>query len=696
MSHLERCEKRIQSEYARSRTYSQRGSPSGSIQSSLNRRTSIDSQSSSPISKAGRAVERLRRERNSLKTRLTDMEDTQKYYHEQLDKLTADNKDLSNRLEETETESVTSRSNLRKKYVTKIAKIKLENTTKTQIEHEAEIETLKRQILEKENSINSLKNVLDQNKEQIENNSKHHEELINNHAKDADNRVAKTEKSLQNARNQIEEYKQIVEQMNTEHQQKLENEKKQRELVIQENLKTENARSLMEKELEKLRSEILTSKDSYNRIIIENEKIAVSCGDMERVKNDLHMSVKKLSDDMVNLQKENRFLHNQMLEKDSNQKQLSQRNVELGEDLRKLTEAMSVDVDKKKLMEEGSKKQCIEHLIEKKKWSENINRLEIETHKLKTSLHVKSSEVTQLQTQITHLEIEIKNNADKGKTLEQNAIKKYVDEIEMMKMKEKQTDQLMTSLQQTLDTRTAQYQEDLKNLTNRYNTLLKSSDNDLNLARQTLREKTEEFDQKVAELSNRDSKYLQEAEQSKLRFMTTVRDLEKKNRDQLSVCSSEKDELVAVHSKLAKDYETLKLSVEECQRCNQLNTKELIKKKHEHTNETEKLNKQLEEKKKYDELALSSKNQNGQFALLIKTNEKLANQLKKTHVSLTEERKKVVELTELSNKLQQSRDSDEKTSTEKLQKVVDDNIYIRQSMYAAEKRNTETLCSYCI
>lgn len=266
----------------------------------------------------------------------------------------------------------------------------------------------------------------------------------------------------------------------------------------------------------------------------------------------------------------------------------------------------------------------------------------------------------------------------------------------MMKMKEKQTDQLMTSLQQTLDTRTAQYQEDLKNLTNRYNTLLKSSDNDVNLARQTLREKTEEFDQKVAELSNRDSKYLQEAEQSKLRFMTTVRDLEKKNRDQLSVCSSEKDKLVAVHSKLAKDYETLKFSVEECQRCNQLNTKELIKKKHEHTNETEKLNKQLEEKKKYDELALSSKNQNGQFASLIKTNEKLANQLKKTHVSLTEERKKVVELTELSNKLQQSRDSDEKTSTEKIQKVVDDNISIRQSMHVAEKRNTETLCSYCI
>lgn len=144
MSHLEKCENRTQSEYARSRTYSQRGSPSGSIrsymQSPLHRRTSIVSQPSSRISKAGRTVERLRRVMNSLKTRLTDMEDTQKY-HEQIDILTADNKDLSNRLEETETESVVRRSKLRKKYAMKIAKIKLENTTETQIEHKSEIES---------------------------------------------------------------------------------------------------------------------------------------------------------------------------------------------------------------------------------------------------------------------------------------------------------------------------------------------------------------------------------------------------------------------------------------------------------------------------------------------------------------------------------------------------------------------------
>lgn len=38
-----------------------------------------------------------------------------------------------------------------------------------------------------------------------------------------------------------------------------------------------NARSLMEKDMKKLRSEILTSKYSYNRIITENEKLDVVC-----------------------------------------------------------------------------------------------------------------------------------------------------------------------------------------------------------------------------------------------------------------------------------------------------------------------------------------------------------------------------------------------------------------------------------
>ena len=40
---------------------------------------------------------------------------------------------------------------------------------------------------------------------------------------------------------------------------------------------------------------------------------------------------------------------------------------------------ISSDAKKKKLMQDGSKKQCIEHLIEKTKWSENINKLELET-----------------------------------------------------------------------------------------------------------------------------------------------------------------------------------------------------------------------------------------------------------------------------------------------------------------------------
>lgn len=65
---------------------------------------------------------------------------------------------------------------------------------------------------------------------------------------------------------------------------------------------------------------------------------------------------------MINLQKENRFLHNQMIEKDSNQKQLLQRNVELGEVLRKLNDAMSVDDDKNKLKEDDNKKQTLDEL----------------------------------------------------------------------------------------------------------------------------------------------------------------------------------------------------------------------------------------------------------------------------------------------------------------------------------------------
>lgn len=68
--------------------------------------------------------------------------------------------------------------------------------------------------------------MLDQNKEQIENYCKHHEELVNNHAKDVDNRVTKTENHCKMFGTKSKSIN-IVDQINTDHQQKNRKRKKE-------------------------------------------------------------------------------------------------------------------------------------------------------------------------------------------------------------------------------------------------------------------------------------------------------------------------------------------------------------------------------------------------------------------------------------------------------------------------------------
>ena len=58
--------------------------------------------------------------------------------------------------------------NLQKKFIKKLAKLKIENTSKKDIEHKHELETLRKEVLHKDHIVESLKSIINENNEKIE------------------------------------------------------------------------------------------------------------------------------------------------------------------------------------------------------------------------------------------------------------------------------------------------------------------------------------------------------------------------------------------------------------------------------------------------------------------------------------------------------------------------------------------------
>lgn len=666
MYHLEKCEKRTQSDYVHS--ISSRGKFDYGLRPSQTPRKLVDvySSSSQRYKKSDRIIERLRREREELRSKLVDVENTYKYYDDQITRLTADNEELSNRLEETE--SVDRGNSIRKKYAKKLAKLKMENTSKKDFEHQADLETLKRECLQKDSVVKSLQKVIDQNNEKMENMRKQHEEMLSNYQKDADNRVENSEKKTQLLESHIEEYKQIIEDNATEHMQKMDELKNKHDIVKEENLRGGDIHRQLEDQIKQLNADLLKTKDENAKIIAENKQISDVYRIAEKREQETSDLFKKLSDDFITLKKEKTFA-----EKESHNigEQMAKRNSELCDDIKRLNRIVKSDVDKKKLMEDNSKKQCIEHLLEKKKLSKDINKLEI---------------------QIQDLETELQSTKNKEVVNQQNTVKKYSAKIDKMELKEKRLENTLESLQKILDTRSKQHQEDLQNTTNRYNNMLKLQEKELQILRDKLREKTQEFD----ELSKLDSKYLQDSEKVKSCLMQTTHDLEEKNRNQIEAFEKDRIKMSTECKKLVKDMSELNKEYEKYRTNSESKSRVIQNKYTKDTSVLEARVKQLtelleKEKAASKELTTSSKIQNGDVSLLQQTNEKLADEVKKIRVYMEELKKTNEHLTTRATRAEKQLESDRQTSTEKLQKVVDDNISLRQDMRAVNLKNQKDM-----
>ena len=224
----------------------------------------------------------------------------------------------------------------------------------------------------------------------------------------------------------------------------------------------------------------------------------------------------------------------------------------------------------------------------------------------------------------------------------------------------------------------------------------KSQKKELQILRDKLREKTQEFDEKIAELSERDSKYLEDAEKVKFRFMQTTRDLEQKNRNQTEAFEKEKIKMATECAKLVKDISELKKGQEKYRKISELKSSELLKIQNKYATDTSGLEasvKQLtelleKEKKVSEKLTTSLKTQYDEFSLLQKTNEKLEDKIKKIRASMEELRKTKEQL---STDAEQRGDSDRQDVAEKLQKVVDDNISLRQDMHTDQLQHVSNL-----